>query len=193
MVVAPESLASLNEEQLRELDSNSGATTIDAKMIAREKIKESNRGDDSALTNARPGQSQHQGIELWSAPTEPISCAPDRPDKVALVQPSGGKPDTDAVMHQYLHTVGASVGKKVSGVRVGGAKDLTTRARAVSVTAPAVCVFLEPAVQDIGVHALAAGQCCDGSTRLLAGCHQLGFEFGSVGSVGAPSRTSGYL
>ena len=97
---------------------------IDAKMIAREKIKESNHGDDSALTNARPGQSQHQGIELWSAQTEPISCAPDRPDKVALVQPSGGKPDTDAVMHQYLHTVGASVGKKVSGVRVGGAKDL---------------------------------------------------------------------
>ena len=35
-----------------------------------------------------------------------------------------GEPDTDAVMHQYLHTVGASVGKKVSGVRVGGAKDL---------------------------------------------------------------------
>ena len=54
-------------------------------------------------------------------------------------------------------------------------------------------VFLEPAVQDIGVHALAASQCRYGSTGLLAGGNQMGFEFGTVASVGAPGRTSAYL
>jgi hypothetical protein len=43
---------------------------------------------------------------------------------VTLVQPSGSKPDADAVMHQYLHAVGASVGKEVSGMRMRCAKDL---------------------------------------------------------------------
>ena len=46
------------------------------------------------------------------------------PDKVALVQSSGGQPDANAVMHQHLHAVGAPVGKEVGGVRVGAPEDL---------------------------------------------------------------------
>lgn len=49
-------------------------------------------------------------------------------------------------------------------------------------------VLLEPAVQDIGVHPLAAGQCRDGGTRLLAGGHWFSLELSRVGSVGAASR-----
>ena len=47
----------------------------------------------------------------------------------------------------------------------------------------AVRVFLEPAVQDVGIHPLAASQSSYGSAGLLAGGNQLGFEFGCVGSV----------
>lgn len=43
---------------------------------------------------------------------------------MALVKPPGGKPDADAVMHQYLHASGTSVGKEVGGVWMGCTKDL---------------------------------------------------------------------
>jgi len=59
--------------------------------------------------------------------------------------------------------------------------------------ATAVQVFLEPAVQDIGIHSLTAGQCSDGSAGLLACGYQLGFEFGGVRPVGVLSRMSGNL
>ena len=97
---------------------------MDAKMIARKKIAESNHGNDSALTNATPRQSQHQGVKLRSAQTEPVSGTSRRPDEVALVQSSSGQPDADTVMHQHLHAVSASVGKEVGGVGVGGTEDL---------------------------------------------------------------------
>ena len=58
---------------------------------------------------------------------------------------------------------------------------------------PVVRVFLEPAMQDIGVHTLAAGQCRDRCTRLLTCGYQLGFEFCGVGSVGVLSGTLGNL
>jgi len=41
------------------------------------------------------------------------------PDKVAKMQSPGGQPESNAVMHQHLHAVGASIGKEVGGVRVG--------------------------------------------------------------------------
>jgi hypothetical protein len=94
---------------------------MDVKGIAK---TESNHSNNSALANARPGQSQHQGIELRAAQTEPVCSASSWPDKVALVQASAGKPDTDAVMHQYLHAGGTSVGKEVGGVGVGCTEDL---------------------------------------------------------------------
>jgi hypothetical protein len=58
---------------------------------------------------------------------------------------------------------------------------------------PVVRVFLEPAMQDIGVHTVAAGQCRDGCARFLTCGYQLGFEFGGIRSVGVLSGTSGYL
>ena len=97
---------------------------MDAKMIARKKIEESNHGGDSALANTRPRQSQHQGVELRPAQTDAVSSTSSRPNEVALVLSSGGQPDTNAVMHQYLHAVGASVGKEVGGVRMSATEDL---------------------------------------------------------------------
>src|SRR5690606_37910353 len=45
-----------------------------------------------------------------------------RPDELALVQPARSQPQTHAVVHQDLQTVGALVGKDVGMVRVGSAK-----------------------------------------------------------------------
>ena len=55
----------------------------------------------------------------------------------------------------------------------------------------AAIMFLQPAVQHIGVHAVLTGQCRDGCTGHLAGRHQLGLELGRVGSMGAPGRITG--
>ena len=52
-------------------------------------------------------------------------------------------------------------------------------------------MFFEPAVKHVGIHALASGYGSNGSTRLLAGRHQLGFELACVGPVGTPGRISG--
>ena len=46
-------------------------------------------------------------------------------------------------------------------------------------------MLLEPAVQHIGVHPVLPCQCRDGHARLVASCHQFGFELGRVGPVGA--------
>lgn len=46
-------------------------------------------------------------------------------------------------------------------------------------------MLFEPAVQDIGVHPVLPGQCCDGYTWLLASSYQFGFELRRVGPVGA--------
>jgi hypothetical protein len=94
---------------------------MDAKLIAK---TESNYGNNSAIANTRPGQPQYQSVELWPAQTDPLSGTSSRPNEVALVQPPGGQPDADTVMHQYLHAVGAPVGKEVRGVRMRCAEDL---------------------------------------------------------------------
>ena len=46
-------------------------------------------------------------------------------------------------------------------------------------------VFLEPAVQNIGIHAMLPRQCRDGGPRMLARGHQFGFELRRIGPVGA--------
>lgn len=40
------------------------------------------------------------------------------------MQTTRGKPDSESVMHQYLHPVGPSVGKQIRVMRVGRAKHL---------------------------------------------------------------------
>ena len=46
-------------------------------------------------------------------------------------------------------------------------------------------VFLEPAVQNIGIHSMLPRQCRDGGPRMLARGHQFGFELRRIGPVGA--------
>lgn len=47
-------------------------------------------------------------------------------------------------------------------------------------------MFLQPAVQYVGVHGVGSGQSCDGCAGFLAGSHQIGLELRCVGAVGAP-------
>ena len=47
-------------------------------------------------------------------------------------------------------------------------------------------MFLQPAVQYVGVHGVGSGQSCDGCAGFLAGSHQIGLELGCVGAVGTP-------
>ena len=82
----------------------------------------SDQGDDASLSHALPGQSQHQGIKL-GALQPAVGTVRRRPDELALVQPARGQPDADAVMHEYLDTVGALIGKEISRVRMRGAED----------------------------------------------------------------------
>ena len=46
-----------------------------------------------------------------------------------------------------------------------------------------LAVFLAPAVQHVGIHAMLERQCCDGGTRLHARGHQLDLELRGVGAV----------
>ena len=84
----------------------------------------SHDADDATLSNTAPGQTQHQRVELWATQRELRLTIRVWPDKVALVQPPGGQPEADAIVHQHLHAVGASIGKEVGVVRVGCTKDL---------------------------------------------------------------------
>ena len=52
-------------------------------------------------------------------------------------------------------------------------------------------MFLEPAVQHVGVHAMLPGYGRNGGSWLLARRHQFSFELAGVGAVGAPDRISG--
>ena len=54
-------------------------------------------------------------------------------------------------------------------------------------------VFLESAVQHVGVHALLSRQCRDGGSGLLAGSHQLGLELRRLCPMRATGRVSGSL
>ncbi len=51
-------------------------------------------------------------------------------------------------------------------------------------------MFFEPAVKHVGIHTMVSSYGSNGSTRLLAGRHQLGFELACVGPVGTPGRIS---
>ena len=52
-------------------------------------------------------------------------------------------------------------------------------------------MFLEPAVQHVGVHAMASGYGRDGGCGLLAGRYQFGFELAGIGAVSTPGGISG--
>ena len=56
-----------------------------------------------------------------------------------------------------------------------------------------VVVFLEPAVQHVGIHAMLHGQRGNRGPRALAGCDQIGFELGAVCAVAASRRVTGQL
>ena len=79
--------------------------------------------DYSALAEAAPRQTQHKRIQLWASQRHLRLSGRVGPDKVSLVQPPGGQPETNAIVHQHLHAVGTLVGKEVGCVGVGCAED----------------------------------------------------------------------
>ena len=56
-----------------------------------------------------------------------------------------------------------------------------------------LAVFLEPAVQHIGVHAVLQGDRGNRGAGLLASRHQFGLELWGVGAVRTPHRIAGCL
>src|SRR5674476_616524 len=83
----------------------------------------SHDADDATLSNAAPGQTQHQRVELWATQRDLRLTSRVWPDKVALVQSPGGQPEADAIVHQHFHAVGPCVGKQVGCVGMGSAED----------------------------------------------------------------------
>ncbi|MES2948213.1 MAG: transposase [Pseudomonadota bacterium] len=83
--------------------------------------QDSHDRDDPGLSDTRPGQTHDQGVELFMADVLHRSTRTG-PDKLALVQSACGQPDAQPIVHQYLQTVTAFVGKEVGRMRVGGTK-----------------------------------------------------------------------
>lgn len=77
----------------------------------------SHNSDDAAIAQALPGQTRHQGLQLFH--TEllvPVQCCRSRPDKLAFVESPPCQPDANAVMHKHLDAIGPAVGKQVGVV-----------------------------------------------------------------------------
>lgn len=84
----------------------------------------SHDGDDPVTTHSLPGQTQHQGLQLFSVELLMLGNPSNWPDKPALMQPSGRQPDAKAVMHEYLHAIGPAVGKQIGVMGMCGTKHL---------------------------------------------------------------------
>ena len=79
--------------------------------------------DDACLTDALPRQAQHEGVKLRARQPQG-GAGIFGPDELALVQPPGGQPHANAVVHEHLHSIGPAVGEQVGVVRTGQAKDV---------------------------------------------------------------------
>lgn len=78
--------------------------------------------------------------------------------------------------------------RRQSRCRLGCRCRINQRAGRSRQAVAALSVFLEPAMQNAGVHAVQQGLSRDRSARLLAGCHQFGFELRGVGAGCATHR-----
>jgi hypothetical protein len=56
--------------------------------------------------------------ELLGVQLQPLAAPSLGPLKRALMQTSCCQPDTQAIVHQYLHAMGTPVGEKISAVRL---------------------------------------------------------------------------
>ena len=63
----------------------------------------------------------------------------------------------------------------------------------VTQTMASMVVFLKPAVQHVGIHAMVQGQCGNRGAGALTGSDQIGFELGTVCAVRASRRVTGQL
>lgn len=93
--------------------------TLHSACVSRD---DSDQGNDAGFAHALPGQPEHQGVELGALQAA-VAALLRRPYELSLMQPARRQPDADAIVHEYLDTVGALVGKEIGGVRVGRAED----------------------------------------------------------------------
>lgn len=85
----------------------------------------SHNSDDAVIAQALPGQTQHQGLQLFHAELlVPVQCCRSRPDKLAFVESPPCQPDANAVMHKHLDAIGPAVGKQVGVVGMRRAEHL---------------------------------------------------------------------
>lgn len=77
-------------------------------------------GDHSRLTDTLPWQAQHESIELLASQRR---VRQRRPDEASLMQPTAAQPYADAVVHENLEPITATVGEDVSMMRACRAED----------------------------------------------------------------------
>jgi hypothetical protein len=80
--------------------------------------------DHARITHALPRQTKRQSDQLCCAHRQPgrQPCIALR--ELARVQPAHSQQHAHTFVHEYLHAVGTSIGKQLSVMRVGSAKDL---------------------------------------------------------------------
>ena len=77
--------------------------------------------DDSALTEAFPGEPENEGVELGAGEADGIATF--GPDELTLIEPAGGEPDAEAIVDEEFDPAGAGVGEEIGSVRLGGTED----------------------------------------------------------------------
>lgn len=78
----------------------------------------SHYGDEAVNTQALPGQTKHQGIQLLHAALVMPVDLRRRLDRLTFVEPTDCQPDADAVVHENLHAIGPAIGPAI-GKQIG--------------------------------------------------------------------------
>jgi hypothetical protein len=162
--------------------------------------------DHTSISHALPRQTQRQCAQLRGVHRQPGRQPCIAPRELARVQPARCQPYAHTVVHEHLHAVRTRIGKQISVMRVGCAKDLNN---------PRQCSLWPCAhVQRLGGHpdgidadqrnsskshwvqggGAAAGQCnlTDRSPRWISTCTlSAATTAGAIGSVMGNSMKAG--
>ena len=87
-------------------------------------LRRSQHTDHTRIAHALPRQAKRQGAQLRCVHRQPGRQPRIAPREFASIQPARCQPYAHTVVHKYLHAVGTRIGKQISVMRVGCAKDL---------------------------------------------------------------------
>ena len=80
--------------------------------------------DHARISHALPRQTKRQSAQLCCVHRQPGRQPCIAPRELASVQPARCQPYAHTIVHEHLHAVGTRIGKQISVMRVGCAKDL---------------------------------------------------------------------